>query len=426
MRSARLTSLSVLALLPYAAAAGDWPGFRGPHGTGVSDERGLPTTWSAKEGIAWKAPLPGPGSSSPVVWGDRVLLTCWSGYGDGKNKPGDMANLRRHLVCFDRASGKEVWRADVAARVPEIEWGGPIQQHGYATSTPVTDGERAYVHFGKTGVFAFDLNGKELWRREVGELINGFGTGASPVLCGKLVIVNSTVENSRLTALDRATGQVVWRVRINGDCWTTPLPVTPPGGRQELVLFARGVLFGFDPETGKELWQCDAPGPDYVSASPVTRDGVIYVMGAGAKGRLCLAARAGGRGDVTKTHVVWRQKVGASFTSPVLAGGRLYFFSGMAHCLKADTGEVVFQERLTGLGSEYSSPVAADGKIYLFTRRGTGHVLAAKDRLEVLASNDFGAGGFTASPAVSRGQIFVRSNEFLYCLGKGESGSPPR
>jgi outer membrane protein assembly factor BamB len=417
-RPPRCLAALALALLPCAVAAADWPAFRGPRGDGTADERGLPLKWSEKENVVWKARLPGHGVSSPVVLGDRVLVTCYSGYG-GKEKGGDMTKLRRHLVCLDRNTGKPLWQADVAARQPEVEWGGPLLQHGYATSTPATDGERVYVCFGKSGTFAFDLAGKQLWHADVGDMLNGFGSGASPALLGDLVIVNATVESGRLQGLEKATGKAVWKVRINGDCWTTPLPVKVPGGGEELVFFARGVLYGFDGPSGKQLWECDCPGPDYVSANPVARDGVVYVMGSGNAGRVCMAVKAGGRGDVTKTHVVWRQKVGASYTSPVLAGDHLYFFSNLAYCLRADTGEVVFSERLAGLGQEYSSPVAADGRIYLFTRRGKGHVFAVKDSLESLAANDLDApDGFTASPAVSGGRIFVRSGEDLWCLGE--------
>src|SRR5262249_34391478 len=156
------------------------------------------------------------------------------------------------------------------------------------------------------------------------------------------------------------------------------------------VLMTPGTILGLDPETGKERWTCECPEPDYVSANPVARNGIVYVMGAGKQGRVFMAVRTGGSGDVTKTHVLWRQKIGASYCSPVLAGDYLYFFSGQAHCLRADTGEIVFQQRLADVALEYSSPVFADGRIYLFTRGGTGLVLAPTNRLEVLAKNTLG------------------------------------
>src|SRR5262249_54063464 len=158
---------------------------------------------------------------------------------------------------------------------------------------------------------------------------------ASPILHRNLVIVNAAVESARLVALDKTSGKVVWRFRFADDCWTTPLLVEVPGGKQELVLNVPGTIHGLDPESGKELWQCDCPDPDYVSASPVARGDVVYVMGAGRQGRVFLAVRAGGRGDVTKTRVLWKQKVGASLCSPVLAGDHLYFFSNLAYCLRA-------------------------------------------------------------------------------------------
>ncbi len=405
-------------LMTCLCLAADWPGFRGPNADGTSDEHGLPVRFSATENLVWKTPLPGPGASSPVVSGDHIFVTCWSGYGAG-DKPADLVKLRRHLVSLDRTSGKILWQAERPAPQPETEWGMAISQHGYATGTPVTDGQRVYVFFGKGGVLAYDFAGKELWHTEVGSMRDGFGSGSSPVLYRNLVLVNASVECGRLVALDKQSGKVVWRAPFYGDCWTTPVVVSIPGGNAEVVLYIPSYLVAFDPENGKELWRCECPGPDYVSATPVVRGDVLYLMGAGKAGRLFQAVRAGGRGDVTSSHVIWKQKVGASYCSPVLVGDQLYFFSGRACCLRADTGAVVFQEPLDGLGTEYASPVAADGKIFLFTRRGRAHVLAARNRLEQLAVNDLGEpDGFTASPAVSHGQLLVRSSRFLYCFGE--------
>jgi outer membrane protein assembly factor BamB len=412
-------------LLVCGTAVADWPGFRGPQGTGNSPETGLPVHWSEKENVVWKTPLPGPGSSSPIVWGDRVFVTCYSGYGDGKTQPSDMEQLRRYLLCLDRLTGKVLWQVEVPAKQPEVKWNSPVHEHGYSTSTPVTDGERVYVFFGRTGVFAYDFTGKQLWQADVGDMRNMHGSGASLVLYRNLLLVNAAVESGRLVALAKDSGKVVWRVRLQDDCWTTPLLVDTADGKPDCVLMTPGTILGLDPETGQERWQCECPEPDYVSANPVARNGIVYVMGAGKQGRVFLAVRTGGKGDVTQTHVLWKQKVGASYCSPVLAGDYLYFFSGQAHCLRADTGEIVFQQRLADVGPEYSSPVVADGRIYLFTRRGTGLVLAVGGHLQVLAKNSLGdQAGFTTSPAVCRGQIFIRSNEYLYCLGDRTRTTP--
>ncbi len=411
---------ALVALLAFVSTtAADWPGFRGPNGLAVSTERGLPIKWGPNENVLWKAKLPGPGSSSPIVVGERVFVTCYSGYGEVPGQRGDMAKLTRHLVCLDRNKGHILWQKDVPAKVPDTDWSKQVREHGYATHTPASDGERVYTFFGRTGVFAYDLAGKELWNKEVGRLFNAFGSGASPVLHKNLLIVLASVESSSMVALDKLTGKEVWRVKGLSDCWATPLLVTAPGGRTELVVNGPAVIEGYNPDTGEQLWSCETLTTSYVSAMPLTRDGVVYVMGAGSEGRMFLAVRAGGKGDVTSSHVLWRQKVGASYTSPVLVGDRFYFFSGFAYCLKADTGEVVFQERLPALGNEYASPVVADGRIYLFTRARKGFVLAPKDKLDVLAVNELGdEHGFVASPAVSGGRLFVRTSGYLYCLGE--------
>jgi outer membrane protein assembly factor BamB len=409
-------ALFLSSLTPSVA---DWPGFRGPNGQATSADRGLPLKWGPTENVVWKVKLPGPGASSPVVSGDRVFVTCYSGYGGAPGGQGDLAKLTRHLVCLDKNNGQIAWQKDVPAKVPDTDWSKMVREHGYATHTPVTDGERVYVFFGRTGVFAYDLTGKELWTKDVGRFFNTFGSGASPILHKNLLIVLASVENSAMVALDKLTGKEVWRVKGLSDCWATPLLVEVPGGGTELVVNGPATMEGYHPDTGAQLWSCDTLTTSYVSSMPLTRNGIVYVMGAGSEGRMFLAVRVGGKGDVTKSHVLWRQKVGASYTSPVLVGEHFYFFSAFAYCLKADTGEVVFQERLPGLGPEYASPVVADGKIYLFTRGRKGFVLASKGKLEVLATNDLGdEHGFIASPAVSGGRLFVRTNAYLYCLGE--------
>jgi outer membrane protein assembly factor BamB len=403
-----------------STAAADWPQFRGPRGLGISEERGLPVEWGPATNVLWKEKLPGPGTSSPIVHGERLLVTCYSGYGVGKGKGGDVKDLRRHLLCFDCRSGKRLWERVLEAKLPECEFSGPIVQHGYATSTPVTDGERVYVFFGRSGVLAFDLDGNPLWNVEVGKSLNGWGSGASPILYKHLVIVNASVEGERLVALDRSTGKEVWRVKGIGDCWDTPVLVDLPGGKVELVLSTAEATVGVDPDTGEKLWRCEGLATNQAGSSPVARDGVVYVTGASVNGkRTMMAVRAGGRGDVTETHVLWTQKAGGGLASPLLVGDHIYFIAGSVWCVRADTGKIVYFERLYDAKQEYASPIATDGKIILFTRRDGGFVLASGPKLEQLAHNDLGdRSDFSATPAVSAGRLFVRSNAYLYCIGK--------
>jgi outer membrane protein assembly factor BamB len=415
MKATLIRSLFGLALVLFCMGA-DWPGFRGPAGNGISDERGLPVKWSATENLVWKTKLPGPGASSPIVSGDRVFVTCWSGYGETKGAKGSLENLKRHLVCLDRKTGDILWKTESAAQLPELEYRTQVTQHGYTTSTPITDGERVYVYYGRSGAYAFDLNGKELWHADTGKMLNNFGSGASPILYRNLLIVNATIERGAIMAFDKSSGKEVWRTRVNGDCWATPVIVEVGGDKREVVLSSQGAVMGYDPDKGTELWECILE-TGYASAMPAVKGDVVYVMGADSTGRTVAAIRAGGRGDVTKTHIIWKQqKVGAGYTSPLLIGDYLYFFSNQAVCVKAADGEVMFQERMAGLGTEYGSPVAADGRIYLFTRKGVGHVVAAKEKFEALAQNELG-GDFVASPAVSGGRLFIRDREFLYCIG---------
>ncbi len=397
-----------LALFSLSARAADWPNFRGPHGCGISEEKDLPTKWGDQENLAWKVDLPGPGASSPVVWGDKVFVTCYTGYGLNPRNPGDQADLRRHLLCVDRKTGKILWDKEVKARLPEARFGGPyITQHGYASSTPATDGERVYVFFGKTGMFAYDFEGKELWHGDVGERTHEWGSATSPLLYKEFVIVNAAVESGALVALNKATGKEEWRTGGLRSCWGSPALVDVPGGKPELVLSLPNTMRGYNPETGKELWKCDGIREQYLCPTVVSRDGIVYAIGARAK--KAVAVKAGGTGDVTQTNLLWTKSVGSNVVSPAVYGEHLYWVNedGLAYCLEAKDGKQVYAERLRG--GAYAAVVIADGKIYAVTKRGGTFVLAASPKFEQLAHNNLSDDStFNASPAISQGQLFLR------------------
>src|SRR5262245_7059346 len=212
----RTTGVVLLLFAPCIAWSADWRQFRGPTGQGISDEKGLPVKWSSQDNIAWKRKLPGAGASCPVILGQRVYLTCYSGYGMETKSPGKQEELRRHLLCLDRADGKVIWSKDFDPVLPEHRYAGEGAYHGYAASTPITDGEKLYVFFGKSGVYCFDLDGKQLWHVLVGKGINGWGSGASPMFYKNMLVVNASIESNALIALDKGSGKEVWRApKIN-------------------------------------------------------------------------------------------------------------------------------------------------------------------------------------------------------------------
>jgi len=404
-----------LLLLPTAvttAHADDWPQFRGPQGQGVSLEKNLPTEWAPDENIAWKTALPGYGASSPIALGDKLYVTCYSGYGtDGDS--GDMEDLRLHVVCIDSTNGQVAWDAQVQPRLPES---ARVRDHGYAGPTPATDGEFLYVFFGKTGVLKFDLQGNQLWQTFVGDGLNGWGCGTSPVLYENLVIVNASVESRSLVALDKETGAEVWRAPGMRSSWNTPHLVALPDGGHELVVSVKDYILGFDPATGEQLWSCDGI-QDYVCPSVVSHDGVAYAIG--GRSSRAIAVRAGGRGDVTETHKLWEARAGANVASPVVHDGHLYWISDrnqVAYCVRLSDGEVVYSERIRS--QPYASAVVGDDKVYVVTRSGGTYVLAAKPEFEQLAYNELDdSSTFNASPVIADGKLFVRSNKYLYCIG---------
>jgi outer membrane protein assembly factor BamB len=400
------------------AASGDWSRFRGPSGDGVSVSEKLPTEWSLERNVAWKAPLPGPGASSPVVWGDRIFLTCFTGYANPQEPGGSLENLKRHVMAFEASNGNLLWDRAIPANLPEE---ASIRDHGYAANTPAVDAERVYVFLGKSGVHAFDHEGNAVWDADVGNNTSGWGTSASPLLYKDLVIINASVESESLVALDRKTGEEKWRAGGIQEAWDTPLIVTSESGRDELVIAIRGKILAFDPNRGTSLWSCDTEITWYMVPTPVAADGVVYVLG-GRSGIASLAVKAGGSGDVTRSHRLWTSNKGSNVSSPVYRDGHLYWMNdqrGVAYCAKADTGEVVYEQRLDRAGQVYASALLAGGKVYYLTRDGVTYVLAAEPKFEQLAVNQLRDGTqFNGSPAVFENQLLIRSDKFLYRLGE--------
>lgn len=419
-----VTSLFWAAVWMLSSAGGlpaaEWRQFRGPDGLGTSDESGLPVQWSSQENVAWRTPLPGAGTSSPVTLGNRVFLTCYSGYAQDADKPGDMNELKRHVLCLDRGSGQIVWHKQFDPLLPEHQYQGEGSYHGYSSSTPATDGERLYIFFGKSGVFCFDLDGNQLWQTSVGDGTHHWGSGNSPLLYNDLLIINASIESGSLVALDKRTGKEVWRAGGVNSSWNTPVLVNVPDGETELVVSVQDRLLGFKPDTGGELWQAEGIHR-YVCPAVVDHDGVVYAIGGG---HTSLAVRAGGRGDVTSTHGVWRQERGSNVSSPLYHEGHIYWASdsgGVVTCQEAASGKIVYQERLKpDSGLIYASPILADGKIYYVSQHNGTFVVAAKPEFELLAHNVFADDDsrMNASPAASHGQILLRNDRNVYCIGK--------
>lgn len=396
----------------------DWPQFRGPGGRASGDAVGLPLTWSANENVVWKTAMPGPGTSSPIVRGDRVFLTCYSGFGVGGSGRGQMNELKLHVVCMERDSGKILWDRHVTPHLPEQV--RIRDDHGYASCTPVAEGDRVYVFFGKSGALAFDFEGNQLWRTEVGSQLHEWGSAASPILFGHLLIVNASVESESLVALDKKTGKEVWRAGGIREAWNTPVLVPLRDGTTELVVGMPGKVLGFDPATGKQLWDCTNEFTWYVVPSVAAHDGVVWSLG-GRSGVTAVAVRAGGRGDVTATHRLWLGEKGTNVPSPIIHEGYLYWMDesrGIVYCAEAMTGKIVYEGRIERAGQIYASPILAEGRLYYLSRNGRSFVVAAKPQYELLATNDLRDGStFNASPAVAGHRLLVRSDKFLYCLG---------
>jgi outer membrane protein assembly factor BamB len=421
-----LRALLVAAVLCTVARA-DWPQFRGPNADNVSGEKDLPLTWSESENLLWKTPLPGPGSSSPIVVGDKIFVTCYSGYGLSKKTPGAIENLQRHLLCVRTTDGEILWNSTVPAELPEDPFGGYLVEHGYASSTPVSDGKRVYVFFGKTGALAFDMDGRQLWKVGLGKESNRrrWGSASSPILYKDTVIVTAAEESQSIRALDKLTGKEIWKAEAGMLTLTynTPVLADTGSGRIDLIVAVPDELWGLNPDTGKVVWYTTTNIPGNVTPSICTQGGVAYAFG-GYPRQGSIAVRLGGKGDVSQSHVVWKSRLSPYVPTPILHEERLHWIDrrGYAHCVDAKTGEAVYREKLQSDGvtpKVYASPLRAVDKLYATTRNAGTFVLQVGPEFRQLARNLFASDttDFNGTPAVSDGRLYLRSNQFLYAVG---------
>ncbi|QDT12824.1 PQQ-binding-like beta-propeller repeat protein [Planctomycetes bacterium K23_9] len=403
-------------LLACQAVAQEWTRFRGQAGSGIGGEN-IPSVWSDSENLAWKTKLPGKGSSSPVVWGDKVFLTAFSGYGLSAEEPGDRADLKLHVICLSLADGKILWDRQVDPSAEEQNASKRVVDHGYASPTACVDSENVYAFFGPSGLVAFSHEGQQLWRRSVGTKTAGFGAAASPVLWDDLVIINASIEDGAVYGIEKSTGVVRWRTGEITKAWTTPTLVTLSAGNTELVVNQKEAILGLDPQTGSRLWSCDAI-EDYVVPCVVADGETLYCSG--GRSNKTFVVKAGGRGDVSESHQVWDASLGANVTSPVLLDGHLYWShdKSIALCLRASDGEMMFRERMPTRSRVYASVVSDGEKLFLTTRDAGVLVLAASPEYKQIAVNKLGADGemFNATPALVGPSLLIRSDQNLYCI----------
>ncbi|MBI5760349.1 MAG: PQQ-like beta-propeller repeat protein [Planctomycetales bacterium] len=389
------------------AQAEDWANWRGPRGDGTSLETNVPIKWSATENIAWKVAIPHAGHGSPIVWHDYVFVLG-----------ADLELNERRLSAFDRRSGRLLW--DRAVCSPSAERIHRLNSH--ASSTPATDGERVYASFldqKEMIIAAYDLSGNELWKVHPGAFASVHGYCSSPVLYKDKVIVNGDHDGEAyIVALDRATGKTLWKTPRENKTrsYCTPI-IREIGGRTQMMLSGSKCVASYNPDDGSRHWIIDGPTEQFV-ASPLYAHNLLFITG-GFPEHHTLAIDPTGRGNVTDSHIVWRHKnKGVSYVpSPIAV--KDYFLvasdGGMGTCFDAKTGEIQWLERL---GSHFSaSLVAAEGRVYFTDDDGITKVIEPGPKLNVVAENSLGEPCY-ASPAISRGQIFVRTEKSLICIGK--------
>jgi outer membrane protein assembly factor BamB len=465
--------------LPASALGGDWPQFRGPNNSGVAQDSQAPSEWSLTKNLAWKEKIPGYGWSSPIVVGDKILVTTAisdkqkrpqpftfpggpgfgppggprpapakdgkgsgrppgppGGFAGGPGGPGMFGNIkppdavyRWEVHCLDRNTGKTLWLQVALERKPAI---AATMGNTYATETPVSDGERVYVYFGMHGLLCYDLAGNLLWNKDLGahKMMMSWGTGSSPALDGDcLFILCDNEEKSFLVAFDKKTGKELWRVARNEKSnWSTPF-VWRNKARTEIVTAGGKAIRAYDPADGKVLWELKrAGGPmNMVSATPVANENLLYVGAGSPYGNSPLwAIKAGSAGDITlkpgetsSANIAWSStKAGPPLASPLLYQDYLYIVmnqGGILLCLDAKTGKEIYKERLKRAKGFTSSPWAHDGKLYCLDEDGQTFVVRSGPKFELLGKNEL-KDMFWSTPAVAHDAIYLRGADRLYCI----------
>lgn len=409
MRTVALLTLTSLFLASSpASAGGDWPEFRGPTGQGHAESRNLPVKWSRSENIVWKSEVPGTGLSSPIVFDDVVYLTTAM-----LDDAGNPRSLR--LVAFSTASGKQLWDREI------FEMTGQPAKHkknSHASATPIVEGDRIYVHFGPSGTAAVDLNGEVVWKQETLDYSPVHGNGGSPIIVDdKLIFSCDGGSDPFIVALNKGDGRIAWRVPRVTDAVKTFSFSTPTlvyvEGKPQLISPGSGMVGGYDPANGNEIWRVNYEEGFSVVPRPVVGHGMFF-MSTGFMRPIVYAIKLGGKGDVTDSHVAWTVSRSAPNTpSLILVGDEVYFVSdsGIASCADAVSGEVHWNERL---GGDFSaSPVHANSVIYFTNERGKTFTVKASKEFEVIAENDLKEDTL-ASLAVSGPSIYQRTENHLF------------
>jgi outer membrane protein assembly factor BamB len=419
-----IIAASFLVLLPASADEPVWNRFRGPNGSGISDAKTVPTRWTAQD-YNWRIDLPGSGHSSPVVWEKRIFVTC-----------GDSATAQRTLICLDATTGGQLWKHEEPSHL--------YRQHrdnSYATATPAVDADGVVITWTTPEavmLLALDLQGRELWRRDLGPLISLHGDGSSPILHQDMVVLANDQEDMELSpgrrkdgpnpagrsfviAVDRKTGQTRWQTetRTHLAGYSTPCVFYPENGRAELVFSntAHGIL-AIDPATGAVNWEIGQPFLDRAVISPVVASGLVIAgHGAGIRGTRCIAVRPGSSDphkDAALAYEITRAI--PMVPTPLAKDGRLFLWcdDGVVSCLRAQSGELVWRERLEA--EFYASPVWVNGYLYNVSKQGEVFVMAAGDAFQVVHRIPLGEPSF-ATPAVSGGVMYLRTNSQLFSLG---------
>ncbi|MDX1946343.1 MAG: PQQ-binding-like beta-propeller repeat protein [Pirellulaceae bacterium] len=398
--------------LPLLLAA-DWPAFRGPRGNGWSDEKNVPTEWSREKNIQWKVKLPSSGNSSPIVVGNKVLVAC--AQEEGK---------KRGLYCFDRANGNLLWEQ-------VVDYGQADPTHNtnpYCSPTPASDGQRVVIWHGSAGLFCYDLDGKPLWKRDdLGEFRHIWGYAASPVIYKDRVIQNCAPgDKCFLAAFDLATGRDLWRVDeptgskgATRGTWTTPIVVNL-ASEDQIVCFQPSRVVSYRPASGEVIWFCKTENRkgDLAYSSPIISDGVCVAIGGYSGGGK--AFKLGGSGDITEGSELWYKPVNPqSIGTGIIIDGYVYIPDagpGTIRCLDVKTGEEKWQDRQAG--TNWGSIVMAEGKAYVTNQSGATTVFRPNpEKFDLVAKNNLGE-PCNATPAISNGQIFIRTFEHLYCIAE--------